>query len=183
MICFIGSKRLFIRNKLSESRILILDVDIDDENFISVNLYNPNTEAEQLKTLLKLKEMPTKLHLTQNNNIICAGDFNLLFNIKLESYGGNPVFKKRSVGKIFELKETYNLTDIWRIRNPKAKQYTFRQKHVSGFLQRRLDYFFISKNIQEFILDTKIIPAISSDHSPILISFSKEKQNSKSYGF
>ena len=91
--------------------------------------------------------------------------------------------KKCSVEKIFELREAYNLTDIWRIRNPKAKQYTFRQKHVSGFLQRRLDYFFISKNIQEFILDTKIIPAISSDHSPILISFSKEKQNSKSYEF
>ena len=55
--------------------------------------------------------------------------------------------------------------------------------HVSGFLQRRLDYFFISNNIQEFILDTDIIPAISSDHSPILISFSKEKQDSKSSAF
>ena len=53
LICFIGSKKLFIRNKLSDNggRILILDVNIDDENFISVNLYNPNTEAEQLKTL------------------------------------------------------------------------------------------------------------------------------------
>ena len=168
LIYFIGSKNLFIGNKLWDnvSRILILDVDIDDESFILINLYNPNTEAWQLKTLSKLTEMLTKLHLTQNNNIICAGDFNLLFNIKLEGYGGNPVFKKRSVRKIFELKETYNLTDIWRIRNPKAKQYTFRQKHVSGLLQRRLDYFFISNNIQEFILDTNIIPAISSDHSP-----------------
>ena len=82
-------------------------------------------------------EMLTKLHLSQNNTIICVGDFNLLFNIKLESYGGNPVFKKRSVRKGFELKETYDLTDIWRIRNPKAKQYTFWQKHISGFLQRR----------------------------------------------
>ena len=127
--------------------------------------------------------MLTKLHLTQNNNIICARDFSLFFNVKLESYGGNPVFKKRSVGKIVELKETYNLTNIWRIRKPKAKQYTFQQKHVSGLLQRRLDYFFISNNIQEFILDTDIIPAISSDHSPILISFSKEKQHSKSSGF
>ena len=93
------------------------------------------------------------------------------------------VFKKHYVWKIFELKETYNLTDIWRIRNPKAKQYTFRQKHVSGFLQRVLDYFFISSNIQESILDTDIIPAITSDHSPILISFPKEKQNNKRSGF
>ena len=127
--------------------------------------------------------MLTKLHLTQNNNITCAGDFNLLFNIKIESCGGNPVFKKRSAEKIFELNETYNLTDVWRIRNPKAKQYAIRQKHVSGFLHRRLDYFFIPNNIQEFILDPDIIPAISSDHSPILDSFSKDKQNNKSCGF
>ena len=46
MICFISSERLFIRNKLSESRLLILDVDIDDENFILINLYNPNTKPE-----------------------------------------------------------------------------------------------------------------------------------------
>ena len=71
--------------------------------------------------------------------------------------------------------------DIWKIRNARAKQYTFWQKHASGFLQRHLYYFFISNNIQEFILDTNIILAISSDHSPILISVFKEKQNSKSY--
>ena len=75
------------------------------------------------------------------------------------------------------------MTDIWRIRNPKAKQYTFRQKHISGFFHRRLDYFFISNIIQEFILDIDVIPAISSDHSQILISFSKDKQSNKSSGF
>ena len=73
-------------------------------------------------------------------------------------------FLKNAVRKIFELKETHILTDNWRLRNPKAKQYTFRQKHVSGFFQRCLGYFFISNNIQEFILDTDIILAISSDH-------------------
>ena len=101
LICFIDSKNLFTRNKLSgnDGRILILDVDIDDGNFGLINFYNPDTEAEQLKTLSKLTEMLTKLHLTQNNNIICAGDFNLLFNIKLESYGGNPVFKNVLSGK------------------------------------------------------------------------------------
>ena len=100
--------------------ISILDANIDDENFILINLYNPDTETEQLKTLSKLTEMLTKLHLTQNNNIICTGDLNLFFNVNLESYRGNLIFKKHSVRKIFELKETYNLTDIWRIGNPKS---------------------------------------------------------------
>ena len=71
---------------------------------------------------------------------------------------------------------------FWRIKYSKAKQHTFRQNHAPGFLQRHLDYLFISNNIQEFILDIDIIPAISSDHSSILISFSKKKKK-KSYGF
>ena len=51
-------------------------------------MYNPKTEAEQLKTLSKLMEMLNKLNLTQNNNIICFRDFDFLFNVKLENYGG-----------------------------------------------------------------------------------------------
>ena len=98
-------------------------------------------------------------------------------NVKLENSGENPVFKKRSAGKTFQLKETYNLTDIWGIRNRKAKQYTFPQKYVSRLLQGCLDYFFISSNIQQFILGTEIIPAISSDHSSILISLIFLKKN------
>ena len=76
---------------------MILVVDIDDENFILINLYNPNTEAEQLKTLSKLAEMLTKLHLTQNNNIICAGDFNLFFNVKLELFNVKIQFLKNAL--------------------------------------------------------------------------------------
>ena len=94
LICFIHSKKHFIKNKLlgKDGHILILD--IDDENFILIKLYNANTEAEQLKTLSKLMEMLSNLHLTQNNNIIFVRDFDFLFNVKFENYGGNTVFKK-----------------------------------------------------------------------------------------
>ena len=106
MICFIGYKKLIIRNKLSDydGRILILDVDIDNKNFTLINLHDISTKAKQLKTLSKLTDMLTKPHLTQNDNIIFAGNYNLLFNVKLESYGGNSFFKNCSVGKIFEPK-------------------------------------------------------------------------------
>ena len=72
-------------------------------------------------------EMLIKLNLTQNNNIILVRGFDFLFNVKLENYGGNAVFKKSSVGKKFEMKEIYNLTEILGMRNPEAKQYTFWQ--------------------------------------------------------
>ena len=39
-----------------------------------------------------------------------------------------------SVREIIDFKETYNVTDIWRIRNPKTTKYTFPQKQQSGIL-------------------------------------------------
>ena len=132
-------------------------------------MYNLNIEAENF------------FETDRDAKQVCAGDFGLLFNVRLESYGGNPVFLSRSVGKTFELKETYNLTGISRIRSPKAKQYTFRQKHMPWFIQRRR-HFFISNNIQEFIVHTEIIPAIFR-YSPILTSLFKEKENNKGSGF
>ena len=100
-------------------------------------------------------------------NIIFAGHFNLFFDQKLESADGNPILKKLGVSKLIELKESLNFCDIWRIRNPKPKAFTFRQRHFSGILQRRVDYLFISNNIQESTKNVKILNALSTDHSPL----------------
>ena len=45
--------------------------------------------------------------------------------------------------------ESLNLCDLWRIRKPKSKGFTFRKCHFAGSLQRRLDYLFqtICKNL------------------------------------
>ena len=45
------------------------------------------------------------------------------------------------MAKFIELKEKFDLCEIWRTRSPKTKRYTLRQKHVSGLIQRRLDIF------------------------------------------
>ena len=87
------------------------------------------------------------------------------------------------MAKLIELKEKYTLTDIWRIVDPYVKRYILRQNHFSGFIQRRLDYIFISNSVQEYIDATDILPAISTDHSPILISFCLENSEEKSADF
>ena len=66
----------------------------------------------------------------------------------LDSYGNEPTLKNKSIAKFIELKEKFDLCDIWSIRNPKTKKYTFRKKHVSGLIQRSLDYFYIWNSLQ-----------------------------------
>ena len=58
-IGFCGLKSLHIIDKKSDEngRILIIDAKVNDEKFLLVNLYNSNTEPEQIKTLDTLKNL------------------------------------------------------------------------------------------------------------------------------
>ena len=104
-----------------------------------------------------------------DKKVIFAVDFNLIFDKNLESAGWSPLLKKHSLFEIIKLKETFNLCNIWRVRNPHKKLFTFRQKHFTGIIQRRLDYIFISNSLQESVKKQKfemlyhpIIPPFSA---------------------
>ena len=157
-----------------KGRILILDVSINDTEYILINLYNANTENEQIDALSSLSKLLGDFDISLKKQIVMAGDFKLFFSSKLEAQGGNPTLKK-SLAKLIELKEAYDLCDIWRVRNTKTKPFTFTQKHSSGFIQRRLDYILISNTLQEFVTMTDILTPISTDHSLVTFSHSKEK--------
>ena len=173
LIGFIGMQNVVTNDTISDKNgsFLILNASLNDESFVLVNLYNPNTEAEQLKTMEELSVMLKTLSSIHSSKIILGGDFNFFFNLSLESCGGNPRIKNNSIAKFIEIKELFDLCDIWRVRNRTLKRYTFRQKHFSGFIQRRLDYIFISNSLQESVLKTEVLPSVLSDHSPVQISF------------
>ena len=105
-----------------------------------------------------------------------AGNFNSFFDTSIDSYRGKPTLKKKSIAKCIELKEKFDLCDIWRIRNPKTKRYTFRHKHASGSIQRCLDYFYIFNSMQVSIKNTGIPAYFLTDHFPITFAcFKNEK--------
>ena len=89
-----------------EGRILILDVSINDSEYILINLYNANTENEQIDVLSVLFELLEEFDINPTKQLVMAGDFNLFFNSKLEAQGGNPTLKKKSLAKLIEFKET-----------------------------------------------------------------------------
>ena len=69
-----------------------------------------------------------------------AVGFNLFFDCNLLAMGDKPILKVKSVARMDELKEEYDLCDIWRIRKPLEKSFAFRQNHSTGLLDRRLDF-------------------------------------------
>ena len=87
-----------------------------------------------------------------------------------------PAIKKKTIAKIIQIIENLDLCDIWRIHNPKRKRFTFRQHQYAGFIQRGLDYFFISNSLQESIKTADTLAAFSTDHSPIIFSLCHLKE-------
>ena len=171
-IGFVGTKALNILNITRDNlgRILVIEVKIDDSVFVLINIYNANTESEQLHTLNDLVNILETIEDIQNKSVVLGGDFNVILNPSLDSEGGKPVIKKRTIAKLIQITENLDLCDIWRIRNPKRKRFTFRQHHSTGFIQRRSNYFFVSTSLQESIKSADTLAAFSTDHSSITLS-------------
>ena len=142
-IGFLGNMNFNVLNKIQDNdgRILVLDVQVDDTTFLLINLYNANKECEQLNVLTPLCNFLNNITDLHCKNVLFGGDFNVFFDTNYETQGGNPKLKKKSVAKLIHIKKCLKLCDIWQIRNLKKKQFTFRQRHNSGFIQRRLDNF------------------------------------------
>ena len=133
----------------NQGGVLIVDAEIDEETFVQINLNNANTETEQIKTISDIDQLLGDFCLDSNKQIILEEKFSLFFDPSLEASGGKTALKK-SVSKLVQIFEQNNLVDILRNCNPILKRYTFRKKHFSGFIQRRLDSVFISNNIHKY---------------------------------
>jgi len=102
--------------------------------------------------------------LEENCEVIIGGDFNVILDADLDGTGGKPQVKE-SCKQIDNLCSSFDLIDIWRIRNPDVKRFTWRQKNP--IVQRRLDFWLITSSFQEEVENVDIIPAIRTDHSAI----------------
>ena len=84
------------------------------------------------------------------------------FFIKYRVQGGNPTIKKKSLAKLIEFKEIYELCDIWGVRNANSKRSTFTHKHSLSFIELWHNYVLISNTLQEFVTLTEILAPLNA---------------------
>ena len=104
-----------------------------------------------------------------------GGDFNCCLSPN-DADGGKYKPKVKSVAEIQSIIEDFDLCDIWRIRNPEIKQYTWR---TFSPLQRRLGYILLSDSLQFLTSSVKIKHSVQTDHSSVILelhSNGKSKQ-------
>ena len=66
LISYIGTHNFVVNNQKTDNdgQILILDVTINDINFVLINLYNANTETDQVSVLNNLSSLLEKFDVT-----------------------------------------------------------------------------------------------------------------------
>ena len=132
-----------------------------------MNVYGPNNDNQAAQFYDDLTDFFKKEGLVYEDKIIIGGDFNCPINPLLDKQSGILVARQKIVDRIEEIQEVFNLYDVWRVKNPQTKSFTWSQK--SPFIFCRLDYWLISNSFQDSIKDVDIIAAIRTDHSAILL--------------
>ena len=162
-------------------RFIVLKVDIEDKVYVLVNIYAPNKDKVTCKFFQNLHNTLQSEDLDCEENIICGGDFNCPLNPMLDKRGGVMVPRKMVIDNIECLKTELDLVDVWRIKNPQTKSYTWSQKSPPIFC--RLDFWLISNNLQDVVNSTNIIPAIKTDHAAIELALTDSYQSVKGPSF
>ena len=145
-------------------RYTFLEVEIQDSPFVLLNIYAPNKCVKQCIFFSKLSEELKDFVTDVDKSINVGGDFNVILDEDLDGRGRNKK-RKDSVQYVEDIIIEHDLVDIWRICNPTDTRFTWCQK--STLIQRHLDYWLTSNNLQEDAKSVEIITAIRSDHYTI----------------
>ena len=152
-------------NSDNAGRIIVCELEhLDDpqKKLMLCNIYGPNKDSPSfyLEVLKLIGDM--------SPNIILIGDYNLVINPSLDRKGSsfNPI---KAVEVVREICEEMLLVDIWRVRNPQEKQYSWMRVRPQ-YLASRIDFALVSQGITSNVLQTMYLPGIKSDHLAYYIS-------------
>ena len=161
--------------KDEKGRILSLNFTFKKQNFQIIIIYAPTKNSEKPKFYKHLKQ-----YINIKENITLGGDFNMVEDLLLDRQGGNPNNTQMlGLEYLTKIKQTYNLTDIWRKENPSKRLFTYHSKNQS--IHSRIDRIYLQHN--QKIKNVSIIPNGLSDHDAITLTIKIKKTNTSSQGY
>jgi len=189
-VAIISKKKLsniqtdIFKDKNKQSRIILAELKYKNKNINLINIYTPNgnpvdTEKYDYKIywldnfIKKIKSLSK-----QNENIIIAGDFNIIPSTEdvhnPKNYENDALFRLEIRKKLREL-VNLGFHDAFRHLHPEKEGYTF-WDYTSGAWQKnngmRIDHFLVSSSLIDKVNNVKVnkFPRgrqKPSDHTPI----------------
>ena len=105
-----------------------LKAEIADATYVLINIYAPNKDKEIVEFFQDLTTVLKKENLDTEENIIVDGDLNCPINPIIDKKGGLLTPRKLVVDSIECFKDNFDLIDIWRVKNPGVKSFTWSQR-------------------------------------------------------
>ncbi|KAJ8042534.1 hypothetical protein HOLleu_13609 [Holothuria leucospilota] len=141
-----------------DGRFILVDIQFHDHIITIVGVYGPNIDSPSF-----FVNLSRELSSFQGDTIIMAGDFNFVFNLKLDKVGGQFKTNFKARDECLSLMTVHNLIDIWREKNPFSKHFTWSSNITPG-IHCRLDFFLVSRSVEHSTTDISFSPGIQSDH-------------------
>ena len=158
-----------------EGNFVLIICTIFLNTYTLVNLYGPNDDRPAFFHILN-----KKLEDVAGENIIAGGDFNFVFDHKLDSnYIQQNNVNARNA--FVETIDTHNLVDVWRERYPEKKIFTWSKPNP--FKVGRLDMFFVQEHLRSHVISTDVVAGYRSDHCIININIKDlKRKEDQAYG-
>ena len=151
----------------TQGRLLLLEFVLENARYAIVNVYGPNKDDPVF-----FEDMASMLEGSPAEHIIVGGDFNLVMDPEVDSKNrrDNQPNARKSLIKAMN---SFNLYDIWRIRNPNVKDYTWFKLNPSNVFSR-LDMFLINAPLVGPTREVQKTPRIKTDHFGMLLTIQIE---------
>lgn len=161
-----------IQVKIDEQgRYIFLFYRIENRACILANMYLPLPPFD-LSVLVEL----TKLALDKPGVLVLViGDFNMVLDWKLDGFPPGIYTSRIVDSRLPDFLLETGLRDIWRIRNPEARQYSCFSRTQSTL--SRIDLVLGNEEIIPLIINVSYKPRGLSDHSPGTVSLELGKRN------
>jgi len=150
-------------------RYIMLDATIQGQSVYCLNVYAPCIESEQLRFYHTVQSL-LKNNVVDDQCLLIGGDMNIIVNPTLDRKGGNMNMThvyKNVINVFTDILEAHTLCDIWRVKYPNVKKFTWKQK--TPCIKSRLDMWLMSNYLQDYCKDIDIVPYIRSDHSAVIL--------------
>jgi len=148
----------------------------EEENYFFLNIYAPNNHYDSVTFLYEVEEwLQEAFEIDSGINIIVSGDFNLVIDQNIDSIGRTQTPQEKRVVEILKRIQTkYNLIDTYRSLNAYGG-FTWGRDNPN-IIRSRLDYIFISKNMQSNLLSCNSnVQPNESDHRSVYAEFEIDK--------
>ena len=104
----------------NEGRVLNMLLEIDDRTLNLINVYSPSKDSQRRAFFSDLNRF-----LSDSNDNILGGDFNCIFNSRLDKLGGVPNARQSASVLLNALNTRFSLVDVWRERHKNERNFTW----------------------------------------------------------